>query len=141
MCACHSLHTLKSLIEEHARLDFSNFISTLLAIFHVINKKFHPARLLIYSINKQAGWPFFQPCSFIPFCSSIREEIIKVSKFQKQIFLFSFEPKNEQNYFLISALASKNGLNQKNERLFIILIRGYLYSVFNIIARYVYFRL
>ena len=32
-----------------------------------------------------------------------------------QIFLFSFEPKNEQNHFLISALASKNGSNQKSE--------------------------
>ena len=40
--------------------------------------------------------------------------ILNVSKFQKQIFLLSFEPKNEWNYFLISALASKNGLNQKN---------------------------
>ena len=40
---------------------------------------------------------------------------LKVSKFQKQIFMISFEPKNEQNYFLISALASKNGWNQKNE--------------------------
>jgi hypothetical protein len=29
---------------------------------------------------------------------------LKVSKFQKQIFLFSFEPRNERNYFLISAL-------------------------------------
>ena len=39
---------------------------------------------------------------------------VKVSKFQKQIFLFSFEPKNERNCFFISALASKNGSNQKN---------------------------
>ena len=31
------------------------------------------------------------------------------------MFLFSFEPKNEQNYSFISALASKNGSNQKNE--------------------------
>ena len=46
--------TLKSLIEEHARLDFSNFLSTLFAIFHVINKKFHSARLLIYLVYKQA---------------------------------------------------------------------------------------
>ena len=29
---------------------------------------------------------------------------VKVSKFQMQIFMFSFEPKTEQNYFLISAL-------------------------------------
>ena len=42
-----------------------------------------------------------------------RKEQLKVSKFQKQIFLFSFEPKNEPNYLLISALASKNGSNQK----------------------------
>ena len=40
---------------------------------------------------------------------------VKVSKFQKQIFLFSFEPKNKRNYFLISTLASKNGSNQKIE--------------------------
>jgi hypothetical protein len=51
--------TLKSLIEEHARLDFSDFLSTLLAIFHVINEKVPPARLLIYLVNKQAGWHFF----------------------------------------------------------------------------------
>ena len=31
---------------------------------------------------------------------------LKVSKFQQQIFLFSFEPKNEQNYFLNYALAT-----------------------------------
>ena len=37
-----------------------------------------------------------------------------VNTFQKQIFLFSFEPKNERIYFLISALASKNGSNQKS---------------------------
>ena len=54
-----ALCTLKSLIEEHACLDFSNFLSTLLAIFYVINEKFHPARLLIYLVNKQAGWHFF----------------------------------------------------------------------------------
>ena len=51
--------TLKSLIEEHACLNFSDFHSTLLAIFHVVNKKFHPASLLIYLENKQAGWHFF----------------------------------------------------------------------------------
>jgi hypothetical protein len=44
--------TLKSLIEEHARLNFSDFLSTLLAIFHVINEKFHPTCSLIYLVNK-----------------------------------------------------------------------------------------
>ena len=53
------LPTLKSLIEEHACLDFSGFLSTLLSIFHVINEKFHPARLLTYLVKKQAGWNFF----------------------------------------------------------------------------------
>ena len=51
--------TLKSIIEEYARLDFSDFLSPLLAIFHVINKKFYPARLLIYLVNKQAWLHFF----------------------------------------------------------------------------------
>ena len=45
--------------EEHARLDFADFLSTLLAIFHVINEKIPPARLLIYLVNKQAEWHFF----------------------------------------------------------------------------------
>ena len=65
--------TLESLIEEHARLEFSDFHSTLFAIFHVINEKFHPARLLIHLVKKQAGGFFFQPCLFIPVCSSIKD--------------------------------------------------------------------
>ena len=36
---------------------------------------------------------------------------LKVSNFQKQIFLFSFEPKTEQNYFLI--FGSKMGQVKK----------------------------
>ena len=46
-------YTLKSLIEEHARLDFSDFLSTLLAIFP-------PARLLFYLVK----WKI-PPCLFI----------------------------------------------------------------------------
>ena len=38
---------------------------------------------------------------------------LKVSKFQKQIFLSSFEPKTEWNYFLISVLRIYNRSNQK----------------------------
>ena len=41
---------------------------------------------------------------------------LKVSSFRKQIFLFSFEPKNKRNYFLISALRIKNGSNKKKLR-------------------------
>ena len=39
----------------------------------------------------------------------------KVSKVQKQIFLFAFEPKKELNYFLNSALASKMSQIKKIE--------------------------
>ena len=51
--------TLKCLIEEHACLNFSDFHSTLLSIFHAVNEKFHPASLFIYLVNKQAGWHLF----------------------------------------------------------------------------------
>ena len=42
-------------------------------------------------------------------------EEVKVSKFQKQIFLFSLEPINEQNDLSIPTLASKDGSNQTDE--------------------------
>ena len=42
-------------IEEQAHLNFSDCLSTLLEIFHIINKKFHPALFLIHLENKQAG--------------------------------------------------------------------------------------
>ena len=51
--------TLKSRIEEHARLNFSDFLSTLLAIFHVINETFPPACLLIYLVISKQGGTFF----------------------------------------------------------------------------------
>ena len=38
---------------------------------------------------------------------------LKVSKYQKQILKFSFEQKNEQKCFCISALASKSGQIKK----------------------------
>ena len=55
------------------------------------------------------------------------QDMIKVSKLHKQIFLFSFQPKNERDYFLISDLASKNWLNQKDEG-------SLLYQLFNILC-------
>ena len=45
---------------------------------------------------------------------------LKVSQFQKQIFLLSFKPKNERSCFLISALAPKNGSNKKMKSLYYI---------------------
>ena len=43
---------------------------------------------------------------------------VKVSKSRKQILKFSFEPKNEQKYFCISALVSKKRSNQKIRALY-----------------------
>ena len=44
------------------------------------------------------------------------EFALEVSKFQEQIFFFSFPPKNERNYyFLFFALASKMDQIKKNE--------------------------
>ena len=45
---------------------------------------------------------------------------LKVSKFQKQVFLFSFGPKNKRNYILNSALASKISHIKKMKTLYYI---------------------
>jgi hypothetical protein len=54
---------------------------------------------------------------------------LKVSKFQKKIFLFSFEPKNKRNYFLISALAYKMSQIKTNERALSYYIKGVFYTI------------
>ena len=43
-------------------------------------------------------------------CNTIKGQLISKANFHVLI-----EPKNERNYFLISALASKNGSNQKRK--------------------------
>ena len=60
----NSKDTLQSVINEHARLAFLEKFSTILSIFHVINTKFHHARLFIYLVNKQLGWHFFSSILF-----------------------------------------------------------------------------
>ena len=60
--------------------------------------------------------------------------LIKVSKFQKHLFLLSFEPKNERNYFLNSKLACKMGRIKKMKALYYV-IRCIKYS------RYLFFNL
>ena len=40
---------------------------------------------------------------------------LKISKFQTQVFLFPFEPKNEWEYFLNFVLASKISQIKRNE--------------------------
>ena len=56
---------------------------------------------------------FFQCYSTALLLSTVGWYRLKVSKFQKQIFLFPFEPKNKQNY--ISALDSKMSQIKKKE--------------------------
>ena len=61
-----------------------------------------------YQSTPSVSWECLYPFSCMAF--KIKLEIVfmlKVSKLQKQIFLFSFEPKNKRNCFLNSALASK----------------------------------
>ena len=53
-------------------------------------------------------------CSNAPI-KAAKRPLLKVSLFRKQIFLFSFEPKTQRNYFLISDLASKKRSDQKNK--------------------------
>ncbi len=96
---CPSWGTLKSLIEEHARLDFSDFLSTLLAIFHLKNKKFHRARLWTYLVKKQAEWNFSQPCSFILVCSSIRD--FRVAECQQCEMPSKYKQDNRKSNFSI----------------------------------------
>ena len=52
--------------------------------------------------------------------SSGASSTLKVSKSQKQILKFSFEPKNEPKYFCISALASKMGQIKKQMQVIIL---------------------
>ena len=59
--------------------------------------------------------------------------LLKVSKFQKQIFLFSLEPKNEWNYVFNSALASKMSQIKKMKALYQI-----NYGVFNTIEALIF---
>ena len=44
--------------------------------------------------------------------------VLKVSKFHKQIFLFSFAPQNEQNYFSFLPLGSKMSQIKNKGRMF-----------------------
>ena len=98
--------------------------SVLNSLFRLVNTKLHFLRILlgpllemskIEGIEKRNTFFMIGQTFKSVTLDSYLTRYLKVSKFGKQIFLFSFEPKNEQIFFLISALASKNGSNQKNE--------------------------
>ena len=88
-----------------------------LNFFYFISKAFFSESFFRYV---EGHWHFMRKCCLAQkqaqwtFLASLYV-YIKVSQFQKQIFLFSFEPKTEWNYFFISALASKKRLDQKNK--------------------------
>ena len=88
--------TLKSLIEEHAHLDFADFLSTPVQNFSCSKQKIPPCSF-INLLSKKAGKVefFFQPCLFIPVCSSIRDFRVLIHqitrKYLKFLNLFLFE--------------------------------------------------
>ena len=109
---------LKSIIEEHARLDFSDFLSTLLVIFHLLHEKFHPARLLIYLVKNRQGEFFSKPaCLFrsarlfgtSEFIEYLKKHIFKSNTYSSFINLHSI-----LSYFQneIENLNSKMSINQ-----------------------------
>ena len=65
--------------------------------------------------NKTLLWLFFMLKK--PKCEqwTILRFFLKISKFQTQLFLFPFEPKNEWEYFLNFVLASKISQIKRNE--------------------------
>ena len=71
---------------------------------------------LIY-FQKSMGFRKTTLCVLMKSCVKIS---LKVSKFQKQICLFSFESEIAHNFVFIFALASKNELNQKMKALYYI---------------------
>ena len=110
--------TLKSL-NEHARLAFLEFFSTILSFFHVINEKFHLTRLLIYLVNKQTGCLFSPPYSFILVCLFIRDLMIERCAFSFIHYFWSFSTKSTihkwTNKSKTSQLStSNNSINEDN---------------------------
>ena len=53
-------------------------------------------------------------------------DLLKVSKFQKQIFLFSFPPKIERNNFFA---LRKMGKIKKTKRLIFIIIKAFIFDL------------
>ena len=66
---------------------------------------------LAYACLGFCGILFSQTICIIELLNCCR--LLQVSISRKQILNFSFEPKNQQKYFCISALASKSGLIKK----------------------------
>ena len=71
-----------------------------------------------HNFSRSFGQPHCAKASF-KFLLALKS-FIKVSKFWNQIFLYWFEPKDERNYFLISALAFKMGQIKKMKALYFI---------------------
>jgi hypothetical protein len=59
---------------------------------HIVSSRKFSKHVFVQNANRDVFW---SECVF---------SLLKVSKFQKQIFLFSFPPQNEQNYFLIDKM-------------------------------------
>ena len=64
--------------------------------------------------------------------------LLKVSKFQKQIFLFSFAAKMNENNLLIYALASKMGRIKKIGEVYYITVSLHYHGVFTITKAFIF---
>ena len=82
------------------------FFDTFFCSFHQTSPSVRIYIFLFFQRNTNGSWLVLM--AHIPRKQKRLIDIVKVSKFRKQIFLLSFQPKNERNYFLISALTSKN---------------------------------
>ena len=89
---------------------------------HAVNRIFAAPRRCVRNTADARPWWHYIPVKRFGWEENIyRQHILACtfSKFWKQIFLFSFEPKNEQNYFLNSVLASKMSQIKKMRVLYI----------------------
>ena len=101
------------------KIFLSFFVTDTSSVSQVIDFYLRGSKLVRFLAETKHTPRNFFVCELTYFrVGSVKSVLLKVSKFQKQLFLFSFEPKNKQNYFLISALAPKNGLNPKMKTLY-----------------------
>ena len=109
------------------KIFLSFFVTDTSSVSQVIDFYLRGSKLVRFLAETKHTPRNFFVCELTYFrVGSVKSVLLKVSKFQKQLFLFSFEPKNEPNYFLNSALASKMSLIKKMKAL------NYVYQLWGI---------
>ena len=100
----HLLHMIEKLVNVSKKGNDIEYDSKLIHwIKHLQYRFFHTHRLFPNELTLANDWRYL-----IPHHSNVTFwEYVKVSKSQKQILKFSFEPKTKGKYFCIFALPSK----------------------------------